>query len=121
MILMTRSRAPVAVLAVSLLCGCAGWHRLEIASDTTLAPRQQVQVWQGSRARLFHAVRVSGDSLIGVPFQQAPTCDSCRVGIPRSAVDSLRLGNMETAGILAWSLPFLALAFLAAALSGMGD
>ena len=121
LILMTRSRARVAVLAVSLLCGCAGWQRLVIASDTTLAPRQQVQVWQGSRARVFHAVRVSGDSLVGVPFQQPPTCDSCRVGIARSEVDSLRLGNMETGGILVSALPFLALAFLVAALSGMGD
>jgi hypothetical protein len=113
--------ARVAVLSVSLLCGCAGWQRVELASDTALATRQQVQVWRGSQARVLHAVRLSADSLVGVPFQKSPSCDSCRVAIARSDVDSLRLGNMERAGVVVSALPFLALAFLAVALSGMGD
>jgi hypothetical protein len=115
------STARVAVLSVSLLCGCAGWTRLALPSDTTLAPRQQVQVWRGSQARVLHAVRLSGDSLVGVPFQKPPSCDSCRVAIARSDVDSLRVGNMERAGIVVSALPFLALAFLAMTLAGMGD
>ena len=76
--------ARIAVLSVSLLCGCAGWTRLALPSDTTLAPRQQVQVWSGSHARVLHAVRLSGDSLVGVPFQKPPSCDSCRITIARS-------------------------------------
>ena len=115
------STARVAVLSVSLLCGCAGWTRLALPSDTTLAPRQQVQVWSGSHARVLHAVRLSADSLVGVPFQKPPSCDSCRIAIARSAVDSLRLGNMETPGITGSALPFILLAMLAAALSSMGD
>ena len=109
------------VLTLNSVSGCAGWTRLALPSDTTLAPRQQVQVWSGSHARVLHAVRLSGDSLVGVPFQKPPSCDSCRIAIPRSDVDSLRLGNMETPGIAGSALPFILLAMLAAALSSMGD
>jgi hypothetical protein len=46
----------------------------------------------------LHAVRLSNDSLSGVPFVKPPDCDSCRVSLPRDAVDSLRTGN-PTAGL----------------------
>jgi hypothetical protein len=114
-------RTRFGLVALSLLCACAGWERLEIASDTALAPSQQVQVWRGSQVRVLHAVRVIGDSLVGIPFQKPASCDSCRLAMPRSTVDSLRLGNMEPAGFALSALPFLAILFLAAALSGMGD
>lgn len=116
-----RASLRVEILAVSLVCGCAGWHRVELFSDTTLAPRQQVQVWEGSESRVLHGVQLARDSLIGVPYHRPTSCDSCRVAIPRSNVDSLRLGSMERAGIVMSALPFLALAFLAWTLSGMGD
>ena len=119
--LMKGYRTGVGLITLSLLCGCAGWERLETASDTALAPRQQVQVWRGSQIRVLHAVRLTGDSLVGVPFQKPTNCDSCRVAIARNDVDSLRLGNMETAGIIVVALPLLAIAFLAAAFSGMRD
>ena len=55
--------------------------------------RQQVQVWAGGQASQWHAVTVTNDSISGVPFTTSPTCRACRVGIARTAVDSLRLGN----------------------------
>jgi len=113
--------ARLGLFAVVLVCGCAGWERVQLASDTSLAPRQQVQVWSGSHARVLHGVRLSRDSLVGVPFQKPPSCDSCRVAIARSDVDSLRVGSMERAGIVVSALPFLALAFLAMAFAGMRD
>jgi hypothetical protein len=95
-----------AVLALSLVWGCsAGWERVELPSDTMLAPRQNVQVWHGSQPRVFHAVRVTADSLVGVPFQKHPSCDSCRIAMARSEVDSLRLGDPESAGIASWAVP----------------
>jgi hypothetical protein len=78
-------------------------------------------VWRGSQARVLHAVHLTGDSLIGVPFQQPPSCDSCRIALPRSGVDSLRLGNLETPGMLVSALPFLALAFFALTFSDLGN
>jgi len=79
-----------AVLVVA--CG-AGWHRPARLEPGPLAPRQQVEVWSGGKARRWHAVQVGPDSISGIPFVQATTCDSCRIALPRAAVDSVRLGD----------------------------
>jgi hypothetical protein len=44
---------------------------------------------------LLHAVTLEDDTLRGVPFTKPPTCDSCRVQLALSTVDSLRVGNKE--------------------------
>jgi hypothetical protein len=81
-----------------LLGACsAGWHRIEPAIPSSLAQGQQVQVWQGTRRVQLHAVRVDQDSISGVPFQQRADCDSCRISLPSSSVDSLRAGNPTAA------------------------
>jgi hypothetical protein len=61
-----------------------------------LSPRQQVQVWSGDRAQQWHAVVVTNDSVSGIPFVRPVSCDSCRLALPRAAVDSLRLGSPST-------------------------
>jgi hypothetical protein len=114
------SRIVTAVLVAFLVTGCAGWHRITVLSDTVLAERQQVQVWVGSRARVLHGVRLTSDSVLGVPFHQSLRCDSCRVSLPRSHVDSLRLGNQEGSAIVVAMLPFAAIILLLLAI-GDGD
>jgi hypothetical protein len=84
----------LAVLSAS--CG-AGWHRPAQVEPDPLAPRQQVEVWSGGSARRWHAVRIGSDSISGVPFMRPADCDSCRVAVPRAAVDSVRFGNPEGA------------------------
>jgi len=75
-------------------CGCgAGWHQTATAPTGALPPRQQVQVWQAGSALQWHAVRVSGDSVSGIPYLQPITCDSCRRQFPRASIDSLRVGS----------------------------
>ena len=96
-------------LAAVLLVRCAGWRRANLSATAPIPPRQQVQVWQGGTSRLVHAAVVRGDTLYAVPFTQAPSCDSCRVTIPLSQVDSTRLGNLERAGLLVVVVPILAL------------
>lgn len=87
------SERVVLLILVLLAAGCgAGWHSAALAPGP-LAPRQQVQVWHGGRAEQWHGVLVTEDSVSGVLFTQAPSCDSCRVALPRGAVDSLRLGS----------------------------
>ena len=76
----------------SASCG-AGWHRPAQLEPGALAPRQQVEVWSGGSARRWHAVRVEADSVSGIPYLRRIDCDSCRVALPRAAVDSVRLGN----------------------------
>ena len=60
---------------------------------------------------------VRGDSLTGVPFTRPPSCDSCRVAIPLTSVDSVRLGNLEGAGLLVSTVPFMVLFALVIALA----
>ncbi|HTY05820.1 MAG TPA: hypothetical protein VMC86_04830 [Gemmatimonadales bacterium] len=77
-----------------LLSACgAGWHRTDLVVPNTKSPRQQVEVWQGDSARRWHAVRVSDDSVSGIPFLRPIDCDSCRIAIARASVDSVRLGD----------------------------
>ena len=96
-------------------CG-AGWHRMPQPMPSALPKRQQVQVWQGNRALQWHAVSVTSDSVTGIPFHKPVDCDSCQMSVPRSSVDSLRLGN-PTAGFwktfaLVVGIPIVALVVL---------
>jgi hypothetical protein len=52
-----------------------------------------VQIWQHGTAQRWHAVRITADTVSGIPFFRPITCDSCRVAVPRTAVDSIRFGN----------------------------
>jgi hypothetical protein len=85
-------------------CG-AGWHRIDPVAPATLPQRQQVQVWREGQRLQLHAVRLSEDSISGVPFVEPPECDSCRIGLAKESVDSLRAGNpsngfWKTAGLV---------------------
>lgn len=57
-----------------------------------------MQVWQGGSMTRWHGVVVTPDSVSGVSWLEDAQCDSCRVSVPRSSVDSIRLGN-PTAGL----------------------
>jgi len=84
---------PRAFVVVGLLgCG-AGWHQSTAVAPEELAPRQQAQIWQHGTALQWHAVRITPDSVSGVPYFRPVDCDSCRQQVPRAAVDSIRLGN----------------------------
>lgn len=87
-----RVMAAICATSVPFLQACgAGWHRTDIV--TPESPRQQVEVWQGQASQQWHAVRVTDSTVSGIPFVKPITCDSCRVTIVRSTVDSIRLGN----------------------------
>jgi hypothetical protein len=109
------------MLALTLLGGCAGWQRFVPPSDSILAPRQQVQVWRGRQAQVMHGVRLTPDSLFGVPFHQPPSCDSCVVALPRDVIDSLRLGDQEAPAIAGATLPFVVLLLLFLSLRGLRE
>ena len=55
------------LIAVSLLSACAGWELVELPADTTLAPRQQVQVQSIDSLRLGN---LEPSAMVGaaVPF-----------------------------------------------------
>jgi hypothetical protein len=117
MLRITRLRCRAAVALALLLpqaaCG-AGWHRIDPVVPSRLPKRQQVQVWQGQEKLQLHAVTVAADSISGVPYIQPPECDSCRVTVPSSSVDSVRAGNptdgfWKTAGLVLGGMFVLAI------------
>jgi hypothetical protein len=100
--------AAVAILSFVIACG-AGWRRAELSPGRELPARQQVQLWLGNQARVLHAVTVNPDSVSGVPFHLPPECDSCRIALSRSTVDSMRLGNKERGALKSMGAGYLAL------------
>jgi len=92
---MRRLPARILVIAMAILQpGCsAGWHQPSPLEASQLDSRQQVRVWRGGAALRWHAVRVTDDSVSGVPFLSPGSCDSCRASYPRKAVDSIQVGR----------------------------
>src|SRR3954464_8916511 len=87
-------RSTSLLLMVIAQSGCgAGWHRIDPLPPGSLPKRQQVQVWQNEQKVQLHAVKLDGDSLSGVPYVQPPDCETCRVSVPSTEVDSVRAGN----------------------------
>jgi hypothetical protein len=94
---------PIARLALrhlAALAGClpaaacgGGWQAVPPPWPASFTSRQEVQVWAGHRTTRLHGVVVTPDSVSGIPFLQPLTCDSCRVQLARSEVDSLRVGD----------------------------
>lgn len=90
----SRLRQPVTLLLCGSMVACgAGWRSLPTPWPADIAPTQQVQVWSQQHALQLHGVRLSTDSITGIPFHRPLDCDSCRVALSRRQVDSLRVGN----------------------------
>lgn len=87
-----RRLALLALTLAQMACG-AGWRRVTEPEPRTLPARQQVQVWRGGRALQLHAVEFGSDSVSGIPYLQPEDCDTCRVAVAASEVDSVRVGN----------------------------
>ena len=86
-----RLRLPLPALIFLTACG-AGWHRVPLAPGP-LPARQQAQVWRRGAAVQVHAVQLTTDSLFAIPYFRPIECDSCRLRVPTTQVDSLRLGS----------------------------
>jgi hypothetical protein len=86
------------LLLITLTLACAAcsssWSRRSLDSLTPLPARQQLQVWQGTRAIVVHGVQVDSTRLTAIPYYQRLDCDSCLIALPRLSIDSVRVGNV---------------------------
>ena len=119
---MTRHRILVITGGILLLSGCTALREpVPIEALPTIAePRAQYQVWGHGSPQVLIALRTTADSLSGVPYWKPPTCDSCRVAIPRSAVDSVRITALDPNKSLLAAIIIAPLVFLMMAFQGMG-
>lgn len=114
---MPRTRAALC-LALFLLSACgAGWHRVEPLPSTTIPARQQVLVYHGTATERWHATTVTSDSITGVHWLTPIECDSCRVALPLTAVDSIVVGDPATGFVKSYL--FTVYVLLPAALIGV--
>ena len=74
------------------LAGCSSYqHGRPLETVPLPAPtRERFEVWSKGKRHQLHALRIEGDSLVGVPWWNDPACDSCRVTFARTEVDSVR-------------------------------
>lgn len=80
------------MLLINGACG-AGWHQPTPAPSGRMDEGQQVRVWHDGAVERWHAVIITEDSVLGIHWRAPRGCDSCRVGLARSEVDSLQVGN----------------------------
>jgi hypothetical protein len=48
------------------------------------------EIWYGDQRRYWHAVRIEGDSITGIPLAKSSECEPCRLGMAAAEVDSVR-------------------------------
>ena len=78
-----------ASLSALLLLGACVAGRVHVDEWSDIGITQTVDVWtQGQQWRLY-GVTVLLDSITGIPTDASLSCDSCRVGFPRSQIDSV--------------------------------
>ena len=66
-----------------------GYHRVNEPMATK--PDQIVQVWTQGRLVRLHDSSMLLDSITGIPVGSPWTCESCRIGLALTEVDSVRV------------------------------
>ena len=91
------ARLLVAAISLATVAACVSRRPLVQAGPAALPADQRVEVWQRGQARVLRQVTIDSSTIRGLVGPWRPGCDSCRIAIPRSAVDSLVLVNRECA------------------------
>ena len=87
------------------LVGCgAGWRTVPPTPETTIPSRKQVLVYHGGAVERWHAVRITGDSVTGIPWLRPIEGDTGRIALPRATVDSLSAGDPATGFVKSYLL-----------------
>ena len=92
------------------------WAPQEMIIPGTLPREQQVRIWSGEKVFRWRAVTYTRDSVTGIPHEMPVTCDSCRIALPRDAVDSIRVRHVVTSRDRRLMLGYFALGVAALAI-----
>lgn len=80
-----------------LAAGCLYWGRRRVDQPTAIKPYNPVWIWSGGKVEKWHAVVITQDSVSGIAYRVPVWCESCRLSIPRTRVDSMKLGYRTVA------------------------
>jgi hypothetical protein len=85
---------------VPLAAGCSYWGRHRVDEPRPVKPHAPVWIWSGGKVEKWQAVVITQDSVSGIPWGKTLKCDSCRSGMPRTQVDSMKVGYHTLAEFL---------------------
>ena len=95
--------------------GCASnWGWRPLTKPTPVEPDNVVWIWSRGTVNKWRAVVFAPDSVSGIPDTLALKCDSCRLSLPLTQVDSMILGyryDEGTSGDVAKEVGGAAVAF----------
>lgn len=78
----------ITLLAV-LAPGCMpAPQRVSLVPGVAVAPERELAIWRGAHADTLHVIRLTDSTVSGVPLHSPPECDSCRVSLVLTQVDS---------------------------------
>jgi hypothetical protein len=81
--------APLAFVLATAACF---WGRRRVDEPRPVKPYAPVWIWSGGRVEKWHAVVITQDSVSGISWGKSLKCDSCRRSMPRTQVDSMKVG-----------------------------
>jgi hypothetical protein len=93
----SRLLAALSLTWITVVTGCTTWSRFAGVPQNPIPERERFQLWRGDAPLTLHALEASDDSLSGVAPWKPPSCDSCRVAIARTEVDSVRVRKYSPA------------------------
>jgi len=113
-----------ALVALALVVGACttNWAWQPLNYPTPIEPDNLVWVWSRGTINKWRAVVFTHDSVSGIPYDLALKCDSCRLSLPLTQVDSMRLGYRyeSTPKVVLEDLAFLGAVFGLAILIAAG-
>jgi len=81
------------VAGALLAAGCATYRgQRPLDPLTPVDPKHPVWIWSDGVVKKWYAVIITPDSVSGVQYELPETCDLCRSSLPRSQVDSMKVG-----------------------------
>ena len=86
-VLMRYSRVAVLLLA----SGCSHSAQRPLDGPTPVKPNDVVTIWTRAATWKWHGVVVTQDSVSGIPHEDLLSCSGCRLTIPRTSVDSMKV------------------------------
>ena len=83
-------------LACALLTTACSPHWRSLApGPQQIEPGVTVRVWRSGGDVSLWGVRLSGDSLSGIPVRQGLDCTNCRIAYPVASIDSLQTAKTD--------------------------